>query len=361
MRRNSGLWAAACAVGLWACGSTASEARPDEDLAAGLARLVAKHGVPSLSAVVVADGRVLDLAAAGEADPASGREATVDTLYGLASCSKPFVGLLAAFAVTDGAVELDEDINDVLEWPQPVRHPDHPDTPVTLRQLLTHRGGIAEDTAADYETYPKPDPDQPLGPFLQAFLAQPSGWADHAPGAAEAYSNPGVALAAHVLEVAEGQDLRALSKARLFDPLGMKDTRWFYGDLSAEQKARHAVPVDDGGEPYEIYGFNDYPSGLLRSTARDLGRLLVALTRPGGALPAAVVQAFQSTPMLIEVATGGGLTEYNHSGGEAGVNTYLAYRSDGVAYAWLCNGDLDDDALDALAADLDALLLAQVE
>lgn len=317
----------------------------------------------SIAAVVVNDGAVVVSDAWGTANVDAGEAADSATIYSLASCSKPFVGLaLAVLLEEQPDIDLDADINGILDWDAPVMHPQFSDTPLTLRHLVEHRSGIVADSDADYDTYPKPDPDQSLSVFLQALLATDGAWLPTAPGAAYEYSNLGVALAALIIEEASGEDFRAFTKSRLFDPIGMADTRWFYGDLAASQQARHAIPYDDEGFAYEIYGFNDYPSGLLRSTADDMGKFLIAMTNQGGgAVSAGSVGSFENTPLLIEAEIDGPTRAFDHSGSEAGVSTYFTYGDDGVGFAWMINTDVPDADDDALFEALTSLLRAEAQ
>ncbi len=352
---------------LAATGCDDSDAAPDAglpvpaDLAEQLDRLIAENGVPSISVGILRDGALVSTVTRGLADVEGDRPATPETIYGLASCSKPVVGLATALLIDEQpAVDLDGDVNDWLEWDPPLAHPEHPGVPITLRMLLRHTAGITSDSDDDYDTYPKPDPDVDLEGFLRPLLAEPASWVGR-PGAREDYSNLGIALAALVVERAAGMDFRRFCEARIFDPLQMSDTRWFYGDLSSEQHARHAIPHDLDGEPYEIYGFNDYPSGLLRSTVPDFARLMGALAGGGrldGAqvLPAAAVRLFHDEALAIVADEDGPLGVFEHSGSEAGVGAYFVYRTDGAGYLFMMNGELDDGPLDAFELALDDLL-----
>ncbi|MFT7580957.1 MAG: CubicO group peptidase (beta-lactamase class C family) [Myxococcota bacterium] len=341
---------------------------PSAEFADGVRRLLSEHQLSSIGVAVVQDGQPGFATAYGVADQRTQQDATGDTIYALASCSKPIVGLATARLMElHPEFDLDADINTYLRWPTSLTHPDHPATPVTMRQLLRHRSAIAENGPADYSTYPKPDPDVPLDTFLRGLLTDTDDyWLDHAPGGAEAYSNLGAALAGLVIEKVAGTPFNTFCNEQLFTPLGMDDTRWLFAELSSAQQSRVALPHDDALNPYVHYAFNDYPSGLLRASPRDFARLLAMLVNRGildgtRVLTDASVSAFETTPMFIEPSTDGGVATFSHDGGETGVNTAFLYRQDGDAYVYLINSDLDDDALDTVAAALEALIEAELE
>ena len=169
-------------------------AATDATLDQGLASVRAAHGFTSLSVAVFDVGAATIPGVSGSANTKKAKDATVDTIYMMASCSKPVVGLAIARLVEQKKLNLDADIGTWLDWTP--RHPSHPSVHITLRQLATHRAGIAADGPEDYATYPKPNSSQPLGAFLKAHLAKPEAWVETAPGEAESYSNTGTALAA---------------------------------------------------------------------------------------------------------------------------------------------------------------------
>ncbi len=336
---------------------TALTPAPSGDFDTAMEALRVKHGLGALGVGVIKDKRLTHAGGYGIADARTGTRAGADTLFSLASVSKIFVGLAIARAVELGhTLDLDADVNDVLGWSPPLAHPDHPDTPVTLRQLVSHRSGIASDGPDDYDTYPKPDPTESLEAFLKRLLLDPEQWMETAPGDAEEYSNLGTALAALVVQKVVGQPFETFCNEQLFAPLGMRDTRWFYRELSAEQRARLARPQGESG-PLEHYGFGDWPSGQLRSTVGDLAAAMIVLMSGGrrgeeAFLGPASLALFHDTPVFIGLDNGA----YNHSGGEAGVNTYVEYSLSGDGLIVLTNQDLEDDAIDAMFEDVEAAL-----
>ena len=73
--------------------------------------------------------------------------AGLDSVHSVGSIQKPFTASAVLQLVEQGTFDLDEDVSEYL--PFPVRHPSHPDTPITIRLLLTHQSGLGDYTEAD--------------------------------------------------------------------------------------------------------------------------------------------------------------------------------------------------------------------
>src|SRR5690606_22111793 len=87
--------------------------------------------------------------AAGMADLATGREVTVDDPSRVASISKLVVAIGVLRLVEEGTLDLDADVSELLGWP--LRHPEFPDVPISLRLLLSHTSGLT-DVAGYWQT-----------------------------------------------------------------------------------------------------------------------------------------------------------------------------------------------------------------
>lgn len=359
-----GLWLAVGEV--WPVGADpgAAAATPSAPTALQekLEKLRDKYKISSISLAVMKGGEVKAAVAVGVADAGTKTAAKANTIYLMASCSKPVVGLaVAKLMELQPGFDLDADVNTYLKWPTPLEHPDFPDKKITMRQLMQHKSGVGRDAPIEYEDYPKPDPDQSLDAFLQAQImgdeASDDAWLETAPGEVYEYSNLGAALAALVVEKASGKDFAAFCEEHLFQPLKMADTHWRFKEFSKEQQARIARPYAEDGEAYEQFGFNDYPSGLLRTSMSDFMRLWGAVAKGGEAggvriLSAESVKRFESVPMFIGSEDGA----FSHDGSEHGTNTYFVYRKDGSGYAVAINSDLEDGSLDTLSGEIDALV-----
>lgn len=342
---------------LWACGgrsaagddagATTGGGTESAALAESLATVRAETGVRSISAIAWRDGQIVAQAATGTADARTGTAAAPDSIYMIASCSKPVVGLALALLAEEQPIELDADINVWLEWPEPPRNPAYPDEPITLRQLVTHQSSLVADDDSEYDTYARPDPPADMTAYFEAELTDPERWADFAPGAQSLYSNIGAALVAHVIEQASEVPFSEYCRSRIFEPLGLRDTGWFFGDFDAAQVARMARPHDEAGEPLEHFGFANWPSGQIRTTTGDLARLWRAVQARQAPFSEANLADFEGVSFFIQ-ADAEALV-YDHGGSEYGVGAYFTYDHAGNGYAYLVNHEqpeADADALD---------------
>jgi CubicO group peptidase (beta-lactamase class C family) len=308
--------------------------------------------IPGLAAAIVKESGICWEGYFGTANFDENRQVDSSTIFMLASVSKTVTGTAVLHLHEQGYFELDDDINDYISFD--VHVPQHPQTPITFRQLLTHRAAIRDNW--DLMPYFPGDSPISLHSFLYNYL-DPSGadydpsqnFYNQAPGTAEDYSNVGYALLGYLVEKIADQDFNEYCNTQLFDPLEMNDTRWF---LSETDQSRLAMPYYFSNNDYVSighYGYTDYPDGQLRSTARDLANYLLMY-----------IQGGQSTlfPATIQLLTptdfSDGLTWWNndynlpgyqiwgHDGGDQGVTTVIGFNPvDSIGVIILTNGEGD--------------------
>ena len=155
------------------------------------------------------------------------------TCFRVASVSKLVMAIGALSLCESGILSLDRDIGAYLGYP--VRSPHAPDTPVTLRMLLTHTAALRD--AGPYGT---------LGlsqrADLRDLLCAPESWLPRAPGEAFAYSNFGAGVAGVVMERASGMPFDALMQSRVFAPLSIR----------ASYDPRRIAPAADLADGYAV-------------------------------------------------------------------------------------------------------------
>ena len=178
--------------------------------------------------------------AEGMADLATGRKVTVDDPVRVASISKLVTTIGVMRLVEAGKLDLDTDVSTYLGWT--LRHPQFPDTPITLRLLLSHRSSLT-DAAGYYAT--------PLGQPLKGILDDPKAWDDtHAPGTHFRYTNLNFPLVAMAMENVTGERFDLLMRRLVLEPLKLDACfNWESCDAATATRAvvlyRDREPVRD--------------------------------------------------------------------------------------------------------------------
>lgn len=174
----------------------------------------AQETAPPPSTVVVAFDResITPLIVEGLANKETGRALEANDPVRIASISKLIMALTALRLADEGKVDLTRDVADYLGWK--LRSPYHPNAPVTLTDLLSHRAGLSD--KAGYSI--------PLGESLEAKLSDPAAWREVGPPgeAAFEYANLGSPIVATALEAASGERYDLLVERLVFTPLGVK-------------------------------------------------------------------------------------------------------------------------------------------
>jgi serine beta-lactamase-like protein LACTB, mitochondrial len=170
-------------------------------------------GIPGLSLAVAEAGQVRYEAGFGFADVENEVPARPETVYRLASVSKPMTAAAVMKLVEEGRLDLDAPVSRYC--------PEFPEKPwpVTARQLLCHQGGV--------RSY-RPDEQ----PSTRRFTSLADGLALFAgdtlafePGTAVLYSTYGYTLLGCAAAHAAGQAFVPLLQESVLEPAGMTSTR----------------------------------------------------------------------------------------------------------------------------------------
>lgn len=209
-------------------------------LAVVLALAGVAHGTEPVATVRVAFDRdgVTDIRVHGLADVATGRKVSAGDPVRVASISKLVVAIGVMRLVEAGTLDLDADVSELLGWP--LRNPAFPDTPITLRLLLSHRASLTD--AAGYYAVP-------LDGRVRDILDDPRAWdTQHAPGSFFRYANLDFPLVAAVMENATGERFDRLMQRLVLRPLGLAAC-YNWASCSEATAARAVVLYDGDGKP----------------------------------------------------------------------------------------------------------------
>lgn len=291
--------------------------------------------VAGLAVAVVRDDETV-VRGFGVRDVDTQQPVTAETMFHLASVSKPFV----ATALVP-LVDLDAP---VTQWVPELELADGRAGEVTARLLLSHTSGLPDVT--DYGWHdPRLDDDA-----LAELVRSMSGWRLRSePGTTFAYSNAGYELLGLQLARAAGTTFEEAVRRELLSPLGMERSTFLRGEVPADLAASPHVgmPLVVPGDAYP-YSRRHAPSSTLHSSAAELSRWLHAhLGGPGPRVDPALRELLWRPVVHLgdppwdehqalgwAVGSHGGHRVLSHSGADPGFGARLALvpeRRTGVA------------------------------
>ncbi len=340
----------------WGSGYELSDLRFDEELDAFILSKMEQAHLPALSACVIHNDQIIWAEGYGLASIDPERQATVDTLYLIASNSKPVAATALLQLYDQGAFQLDDPINDYA--PFAVHHPAYPDTPLSYRMLLSHTAGVRDWWDVLLPLIVEGDSTIPLAEFLQDYLipggAYYTGFSfTGEPGVDYLYTNVGFSLGAYMIEPLTGEPFADYCDANLFAQLDMLETSWFLAGLDPEHVAMPYY-YDHDIEDYVPHGHTGgpiYPAGCLRTSVIQQARILMAQMNGGQSLDESVLSPVTVAKMQTPTATGYGLGVYRlqgpyghlwigHDGNWWGSRTYMYFRpADNIGIIMFTNGD----------------------
>jgi CubicO group peptidase (beta-lactamase class C family) len=245
---------------------------------------------------------------------------TPATKFRIASVTKQFTAAGILLLAERGQLSIDDPLGKFI--------PSAPETwkPVTLRQLLSHTGGIPSFTEdPDYATN-KLRPETPAQTMAHIAAKR----LEFAPGERHKYTNTGYMLLGWIIEVVSGQSYETFLRENIFQPLGMNDSGYDSNTEVIPQRAAGYVrgPKGPTNAPY-IDMHVPHAAGAIYSTPADLLRWTRALFA-GKVLSAASLEQM-TTPVKnnyafgLDVRTIKGRKVISHNGGIEGFNAQLNY------------------------------------
>jgi CubicO group peptidase (beta-lactamase class C family) len=235
--------------------------------------------------VVGRKGGVVHHEAVGYRDLAAKDPMRTDTLFRIASMTKPVTAIGIMILADEEKVDVEADVakylpefagqmliergKDAITLRKPAR-------PVKVRDLLTHTSGVANYPPGVSDVYQKRN--RTLAETTLATALQPL---QFEPGTRWSYSNPGIDALGRIIEVVSGEPYDVFIRNRVFDPLGMADTA-FYPTAAQGKRLAVLYGKDKGGKLSPPAGSiielpkdpkHPIPAGGLISSGADLAKL----------------------------------------------------------------------------------------
>jgi CubicO group peptidase (beta-lactamase class C family) len=225
-------------------------------LRAHLPELMREHHVPGASVAIVQRNELALTEGFGVRDARTREPVTTDTVFEVASLSKPVLALGALRLIQQRRLDLDTPLVHYLGHDYLADQPAH--RLITARMALTHRTGFPDWRASDDET----------GPLPLLFT----------PGTRHGYSGEGILFLQRAMEAITGEPLQAFAQRELFEPLGLRHT----GFAWSEAIERELASGHDVGGAFKRRTHYDAANGAytLYTTPADYARLVLTLMRP---------------------------------------------------------------------------------
>jgi CubicO group peptidase (beta-lactamase class C family) len=292
-------------------------------IGAAMQEMIAKNEVAGAVTVVVGKEGIRHLETTGFADVAARRAMTADTVFWIASMTKPVTGVAILMLQDEGRVDVADPVARYLPEFAALKTPAGKPAQVTLRQVLTHTSGLGEATG------PPAQQAATLADLVPVWLAAPM---QYEPGERWKYTQSGINVASRVVEVVSGMSFDRFVETRIFAPLRMTDTTFYPDD---GQRARLATAYAKSKEtgaleaaaPRRTYKPGERPplgNGGLYSTAPDYARFAQMLLN-GGVLDGRRYLSSAAMTALTTPQTGDLPTGFFQD---------AAYGSRGANYAW---------------------------
>ena len=305
---------------------------------AAMAAIVRDSNAPGGSLAVADRGRLVDVQGFGLANVAAHVPVVPDTMFALASCSKPITAMAIMKLVDRGTIALATPAFAFLGMRNVV---DPRSSGITIEELLNHSSGLPHDVAAK------------TGDPMNTARAAANAKLLFAPGTQQAYSNAGFNVLGAVIEKASGQTYVDFVRDNVFAPAGvtrfaaLQSPSAIPGQAVRYAKNGAAVVnrIEEGGTP--AGGWILSPADMVRVlVAYDAGKIVSPASRDAMLAPPVAPLMPRSNGSAFGLGwdvvyrAGGNPNAvfYGKNGGINGSSTWIEHRPDGIVYAVFYNG-----------------------
>jgi CubicO group peptidase (beta-lactamase class C family) len=269
--------------------------------------------------LVAYKGSVVNLSAVGFQDIEAKTPMKTDTIFQIASMTKPITAVGIMILVEDGLLALSDPVQKFLpgfaqiklqvkaaesEQGSDLNEVRKPPRPITIRDLLTHTSGMGGGYPEGFqELFNKRD--RTLAEAVEAFPKRPL---EFEPGTKWGYSNMGIAVLGRIIEIVSLKPYEEFLAERIFQPLDMKDSHFFVPEIKRNRVA--SIYRQEGNkltkadlDLYRIGAKYPAPEGGLYSTAPDLFNFYQMMLN-GGVFNGQRLLSKASVDLMTRVQTG---------------------------------------------------------
>lgn len=316
-----------------------------------------ESSLASITVAVAKDGKIVWEEGFGWADREKMLPATPQTMYSLASISKPFSATGLMTLVEQGKIDLDKPANDYLGTGKLTGLAGDASA-ATVRRVMSHTSGLPLHYQFYYSdnAYPVVSNDETIARY--GILVTP-------PGEVYEYSNLGYGIVDHIIARASKSDYADFMRAKVFLPLGLTHTSVGIGPGMESWAAQR---YDANHRVIPFYDFDHRGGSAIYSSAHDLIRFGMFSLKNHLADAAAILKDETIDQMQRPVAPAAyglgwivtdddlGFRRIAHTGGMPGVRTILyMYPSENLAVVVLTNSETN--SIGRVAGEITSVML----
>jgi CubicO group peptidase (beta-lactamase class C family) len=220
------------ALAMLSTSTIAADAPPADKKLPGVSeamiKFVESNDISGAVTLVANKDGVIHLDAVGNADITGKQTMRTDTIFWIASMTKPITASCILMLQDEGKLSVDDPVAKYIPEFAALKTPSGKPANLTLKHLLTHTSGLHETTPEIAKNA------KVLADLVPSYLTQPTAFE---PGSKWAYCQSGINTLGRIIEVVSGQSYPEFVQKRVLDPLGMNDSTFY---LTAEQLPRLA-------------------------------------------------------------------------------------------------------------------------
>lgn len=171
----------------------------------------------AVTVVATRDG-IVHSEAVGLANIAKGELMREDTMFWVASMTKPVTGVALLMLQDEGKLKVTDPVAKYIPQFSALKSPSGNPAKLTILQLMTHTSGLGEgkrEVLTNAHT---------VAELIPAYLAAPM---QYEPGARWQYTQSGINVGSRIVEIVSGMPFDVFLQKRIFDPLGMRNTTFY--------------------------------------------------------------------------------------------------------------------------------------
>ena len=308
--------------------------------------------VPGLAIGIIKDNEVAYAKGFGVQGLDTKGPLTVQSLFHMASVSKPFVATAIMQLVEAGKLGLDQRLVEYLPY---FTMADKRYKDITIRHMLQHTSGIPD--VDDYEWDNPQYDDGAAERYVKSFA---TGQLDFAPGEKYNYSNAAFDMLADVIAKASGMTFEDYMKKNIFAPAGMANSTFYKPEVPKGLATKPHILGDSLQiSVSDVYPYNRIhaPSSTLHSNVEDMlqwakvnlnqgeinGKKIYSKASYDILTTSKVKTGFRSDSVCLSWFSSY-FTDYRmlaHSGGDEGYRTYFGFiPQKGIAVVVMANSDV---------------------